>query len=259
MLRRFLLALGLLVAPALMLSAAPASASDGPFPALMNSIFGHQHARPGHVPRNHYRQAAPLPRHHGHSYRSPLPHPHANYRYRYGQQHHYHRRAHPQRAAAQHARPMHNPDAFNPKYRPQVVRYSTKHKPGTIVIDSRHKFLYLVMKDGKAKRYGVGVGRPGFQWYGSHRITRKAKWPSWTPPAAMRKRQPWLPAHMKGGPDNPMGARALYLGDTLYRIHGSNEPWSIGMEISSGCIRMRNEDVIDLYQRVKVGAKVVVI
>lgn len=265
MLRKLMMALGLLLAPALMLNAAPASASDGPFPALMNSIFGSHQAQPRHAPRNHYRQAAPLPRHHGRGYRSPLPHPHANYRHHHGQRHHYRqpqhhqRRAQTHRAPAHHARPMRNPDAFNPKYRPQVVRYSTKHKPGTIIIDSGNKFLYLVMADGKARRYGVGVGRPGFQWYGSHRISRKAKWPSWTPPASMRKRQPWLPAHMKGGPDNPMGARALYLGDTLYRIHGSNEPWSIGMEISSGCIRMRNEDVIDLYERVKVGAKVVVI
>jgi lipoprotein-anchoring transpeptidase ErfK/SrfK len=259
MLRKFFLTLGVLLAPALFLgsgaSFSPAAASDGPFPALMNSLFGSGHASPGHVPRNHYRQAAPLPGHHGQAYRSPLPHPHANHRYHAQPQH----RGHARQAAAPAARAVRNPRAFDPKFRPQVVRYSTKHRPGTIVVDSRNKFLYLVMKDGKAKRYGVGVGRPGFQWYGSHKITRKAKWPSWTPPAAMRKRQPWLPVHMKGGPENPMGARALYLGSTLYRIHGSNEPWSIGMEISSGCIRMRNEDVIDLYQRVKVGAKVVVI
>ncbi len=141
----------------------------------------------------------------------------------------------------------------------QVVDYETRHRPGTIVIDTEERRLYLVLEDGKALRYGVGVGRPGFEWAGTHRVTRMAEWPGWTPPAAMRRRQPGLPAFMPGGPNNPMGARALYLGSTLYRIHGSNEPWSIGQAVSSGCIRMTNDDVIDLYNRVRVGAKVVVV
>jgi lipoprotein-anchoring transpeptidase ErfK/SrfK len=115
-----------------------------------------------------------------------------------------------------------------------------------------------VLGDGKAMRYGVGVGREGFQWSGVNRITRKAEWPGWTPPPAMRKRRPDLPLYMEGGPNNPLGARALYIGSTFYRIHGSNEPWTIGQAVSSGCIRMVNEDVIDLYDRVKVGTKVVV-
>ena len=109
-----------------------------------------------------------------------------------------------------------------------------------------------------AKRYGVGVGRPGFEWAGVHHVTRKAKWPGWTPPEEMRQRVPNLPVHMAGGVDNPLGARALYLGSTLYRIHGSNQPWTIGHAVSSGCIRMRNQDVVDLYDRVKVGTKVIV-
>jgi lipoprotein-anchoring transpeptidase ErfK/SrfK len=139
-----------------------------------------------------------------------------------------------------------------------MVEYQTKEKPGTIVIDTNNRFLYLVMKDGKARRYGVGVGKPGFEWAGVHKITRKAEWPDWTPPAEMRKRVPDLPAHMKGGPKNPLGARALYIGSTLYRLHGTSEPWTIGQAVSSGCIRLTNEDIIDLYDRVKVGALVVV-
>ena len=250
MLRKVFLALGLAAVALLVPPSGPASASEGPFPILMNSLFG---SGPGAAPRNHYRQAAPMPGHYGQAYQSPLPHPHAQYRYGHPQPGARH--AQPRAAAPQ---PMVNPNAFDPKFKPQVVHYRTSHAPGTIVIDSSSKFLYLVMADGKARRYGVGVGRPGFQWYGTHRVSRKAEWPDWRPPAEMRKRQPWLPVHMKGGPDNPMGARALYLGTTLYRIHGSNEPWSIGMEISSGCIRMRNEDVIDLYNRVGVGTKVVV-
>ena len=148
---------------------------------------------------------------------------------------------------------------IDPEFLPQVVPYKTDQKPGTIIIDTPSRHLYLVMANGQALRYGVGVGRPGFSWAGVHTITRTAEWPGWTPPAEMRKRQPNLPLHMDGGPDNPLGARALYLGSTLYRIHGSNEPWTIGQAVSSGCIRMRNEDVIDLYQRVKVGTRVVVI
>ena len=140
----------------------------------------------------------------------------------------------------------------------EVVDYPTKHRPGTIVIDSTERRLYFVMSDGKAVRYGVGVGRPGFDWAGTQTISRKQEWPTWTPPAQMLKRRPDLPRFMPGGPDNPMGARALYLGSTLYRIHGSNEPETIGQAVSSGCIRMLNEDVIDLYERVKVGTRVVV-
>ncbi|MEJ8571194.1 L,D-transpeptidase [Microbaculum marinum] len=151
------------------------------------------------------------------------------------------------------------PQQFNPAFAPTVVAYNGPERPGTIVINTNERFLYLVQADGTAKRYGVGVGRPGFEWAGTHTITRKAEWPGWTPPPQMRKRQPGLPAHMPGGPDNPLGARAMYLGSTLYRIHGSNQPWSIGQAVSSGCIRMRNEDVIDLYERVGVGTRVKVI
>ncbi|KQU50417.1 hypothetical protein ASG72_17560 [Bosea sp. Leaf344] len=140
----------------------------------------------------------------------------------------------------------------------EIVSYPTRHAPGTIVVNTQERRLYLVMPDGKAMRYGVGVGRPGFDWAGSQSITRKAEWPSWTPPSQMLKRRPDLPRFMPGGPENPMGARALYLGSTLYRIHGSNEPETIGQAVSSGCIRMLNDDVIDLYERVKVGTRVVV-
>jgi lipoprotein-anchoring transpeptidase ErfK/SrfK len=152
---------------------------------------------------------------------------------------------------------------LDPKFLPQTVDYQGSHQPGTIVIDTREHLLYLVEDGGKARRYGVGTGKPGFEWAGSHTVTRKAEWPDWRPPASMiereRKKGKILPAHMKGGPKNPLGARALYLGSTLYRIHGTNQPTSIGGAVSSGCIRMRNEDVIDLYERVPVGATVVVI
>jgi lipoprotein-anchoring transpeptidase ErfK/SrfK len=148
---------------------------------------------------------------------------------------------------------------FDPKYEKQMVEYHGKEKPGTIVIDTPNKFLYLVQGDGKALRYGVGVGRPGFTWSGVKTISAKKEWPDWTPPAEMLARRPDLPRHMEGGPQNPLGARAMYLGSSLYRIHGSNEPWTIGTNVSSGCIRMRNQDVIDLYGRVSLGAKVVVI
>ncbi|NMA99573.1 MAG: L,D-transpeptidase [Phyllobacteriaceae bacterium] len=140
----------------------------------------------------------------------------------------------------------------------QVVDYQTNYKPGTIVVETGERRLYLVLEGGKAMKYGIGVGRDGFTFRGTHRITRKAEWPSWTPPAAMRKRVPDLPAFMPGGPDNPMGARALYIGSTLYRVHGTSEPWSIGQAVSSGCIRLTNDDVIDLYDRVQVGAMIVV-
>ena len=147
---------------------------------------------------------------------------------------------------------------MDPKFLPTVIDYDGPHGPGTVIIDTEERLLYLVEKNGTARRYGVGVGRPGFEWAGSHKVTRKAEWPDWYPPAEMRQRQPNLPVHMAGGPRNPLGARALYLGSTLYRIHGTAEPWTIGSAVSSGCIRMRNEDVIDLYERVPVGAKVVV-
>jgi len=147
---------------------------------------------------------------------------------------------------------------LDPKYEKQVVEYHGKESPGTIVIDTPNKFLFLVQGDGKALRYGVGVGRPGFTWSGVKTISAKKEWPAWTPPPEMLARRPDLPRHMEGGPENPLGARAMYLGSTLYRIHGSNEPWTIGTNVSSGCIRMRNEDVIDLYGRVNVGTKVVV-
>ncbi len=147
----------------------------------------------------------------------------------------------------------------NPRFLKQEVRYDGNEAPGTIIINTRERLLYLVEHDGKALRYGIGVGRPGFTWAGVHHITRKREWPDWTPPDEMIKRRPDLPRHMEGGPENPLGARAMYLGSTLYRIHGSNEPWTIGQAVSSGCIRLRNEDVIDLYNRVKVGTKVVVI
>lgn len=140
----------------------------------------------------------------------------------------------------------------------EVVEYSTRYKPGTIVVETSERRLYLVLPEGKALKYGIGVGRDGFRWSGQHRITRTAEWPGWTPPAAMRKRVPDLPAYMPGGPNNPLGARALYIGSTLYRIHGTSEPWTIGQAVSSGCIRLTNDDITDLYERVKVGALVVV-
>jgi lipoprotein-anchoring transpeptidase ErfK/SrfK len=148
---------------------------------------------------------------------------------------------------------------FDPKFEKQEVEYRTKEGRGTIVIDTPNKFLYLVEGDGRALRYGIGVGKPGFAWSGVKTISAKREWPDWTPPAEMLQRRPDLPRHMVGGPENPLGARAMYLGSTLYRIHGSNEPWTIGTNVSSGCIRMRNPDVIDLYGRVNVGAKVIVL
>ncbi len=149
--------------------------------------------------------------------------------------------------------------AFDPKFEKQLVDYHGKEGAGTIVVDTPNKFLFLVQGDGKALRYGIGVGRPGFTWSGVKQISGKKEWPDWTPPPEMLARRPDLPRHMEGGPQNPLGARAMYLGSSLYRIHGSNEPWTIGTNVSSGCIRMRNEDVIDLYGRVSVGARVVVI
>jgi lipoprotein-anchoring transpeptidase ErfK/SrfK len=148
---------------------------------------------------------------------------------------------------------------FDPKYQKQMVDYHGREGAGTIIVDTPNKFLFLVQGNGKAMRYGIGVGRPGFTWSGVKQISAKKEWPDWTPPPEMLARRPDLPRHMEGGPANPLGARAMYLGSSLYRIHGSNEPWTIGTNVSSGCIRMRNEDVIDLYGRVNVGARVVVI
>ena len=148
---------------------------------------------------------------------------------------------------------------INPRYLRQQVEYRGTEAPGTIVIDTPNKFLYLVEPGHKALRYGIGVGRPGFTWSGEHKITAKKEWPDWVPPEEMLERQPYLPHFMPGGPGNPLGARALYLGSTLYRIHGTNEDWTIGTNVSSGCIRLRNADVEDLYNRVKVGTKVVVL
>ena len=148
---------------------------------------------------------------------------------------------------------------LDPKFMRQVVPYKTEQSAGTIVVNTGEKFLYLVLGKGKALRYGIGTAKEGFEWSGTHKITRKAEWPGWTPPAEMKKRRPDLPDYMPGGEKNPLGARALYLGSTLYRIHGTNEPWTIGGDVSSGCIRMVNDDVIDLYERVKIGAKVIVL
>jgi lipoprotein-anchoring transpeptidase ErfK/SrfK len=141
----------------------------------------------------------------------------------------------------------------------ETVRFDGKYAPGTIVVSTKERRMYYVLGDGKAIRYGVGVGRPGFEWGGTMTVTQKREWPDWRPPAQMLQRRPDLPRYMKGGPDNPLGARALYLGSSLYRIHGSNEPETIGQAVSSGCIRMVNEDVIDLYGRIKVGTQVVVL
>jgi len=159
------------------------------------------------------------------------------------------------------ARPEVSPGSLDidPRYLRREVAYDGDAAPGTIVIDTPNKFLYLVQPGHRAVRYGIGVGRPGFTWAGVHKVTAMKEWPDWVPPDEMLQRQPELPRFMPGGINNPLGARALYLGNSLYRIHGSNEPWTIGQNVSSGCIRMRNADVIDLYERVKVGARVIVI
>jgi lipoprotein-anchoring transpeptidase ErfK/SrfK len=149
--------------------------------------------------------------------------------------------------------------AVAPEFLRQEVPFTGPQKPGTIVIDTAGKHLYLVQSGQRALRYGIGVGRPGFAWSGLKTVSRKAEWPDWTPPPEMLARRPDLPRHMAGGPENPLGARALYLGSSLYRIHGTNEPNTIGQSVSSGCIRMMNEDVIDLYGRVPVGTRVVVL
>jgi lipoprotein-anchoring transpeptidase ErfK/SrfK len=145
------------------------------------------------------------------------------------------------------------------RLRRQVVNYYSREAPGTIIIDTPNTYLYLVMGNGQAMRYGIGVGREGFTWSGTQHIVKKAEWPDWTPPPEMIARQPYLPRHMAGGPGNPLGARAMYLGGTIYRIHGTNAPHTIGTRVSSGCLRLTNEDVTDLYSRVNVGTKVIVL
>src|SRR5678815_1255230 len=145
------------------------------------------------------------------------------------------------------------------QFRRQIVAFSGSEAPGTVIIDTANTFLYLTMGNGRAIRYGIGVGRDGFRWSGVQNITKKAEWPDWTPPAEMIARQPYLPRFMAGGPTNPLGARAMYLGPTIYRIHGTNAPSTIGQRVSSGCIRLANEDVIDLASRVNVGTKVIVL
>jgi lipoprotein-anchoring transpeptidase ErfK/SrfK len=153
-----------------------------------------------------------------------------------------------------------NPDEeqLDPKYQRTVVFYRTTEAPGTVVIQTSERFLYVVQPGGRALRYGIGVGRDGFQWQGLVKITRKQEWPDWTPPEEMIQRQPYLPRWMAGGPGNPLGARALYLGNTVYRIHGTNQPQTIGTAVSSGCFRLTNPDVTDLYERIPVGTKVII-
>jgi lipoprotein-anchoring transpeptidase ErfK/SrfK len=145
------------------------------------------------------------------------------------------------------------------RFKRQIVDYRTNEAAGTVIIDTPHTYLYYVLGNGKAIRYGIGVGREGFTWSGTQTVTRKAEWPDWTPPTEMIERQPYLPRFMAGGPQNPLGARAMYLGGTIYRIHGTNAPSTIGGRVSSGCIRLVNDDVIDLYSRVNVGTKVIVL
>jgi len=152
-----------------------------------------------------------------------------------------------------------HPRQLPERFRRQLVDYQTKQTAGTLVVDTANTYLYLVLGKGKAMRYGIGVGREGFTWAGTERISRMTEWPDWHPPQEMIERQPYLPRFMAGGPGNPLGARALYLGKTLYRIHGTNQPSTIGSFVSSGCIRLLNEDIEDLYQRVNVGTRVVVL
>jgi lipoprotein-anchoring transpeptidase ErfK/SrfK len=148
--------------------------------------------------------------------------------------------------------------ALDPEWQKQVVLYRTTEPPGTIIVSTSERHLYLIQPGGRALRYGIGVGRDGFQWQGMVTITNKKEWPDWTPPPEMIARQPYLPRFMAGGPGNPLGARAMYLGTTVYRIHGTNQPWTIGTKISSGCFRLVNADVADLYERVPVGTKVII-
>ena len=148
---------------------------------------------------------------------------------------------------------------LDPEWQKQMVLYRTTEPPGTIIVSTAERHLYLVQPGGRALRYGIGIGRDGFTWSGTQTISRKAEWPAWTPPPEMIARQPYLPRHMAGGPGNPLGARAMYLGGTIYRIHGTNAPETIGTRVSSGCLRLTNADVSDLYSRVSVGTKVIVL
>jgi lipoprotein-anchoring transpeptidase ErfK/SrfK len=149
-------------------------------------------------------------------------------------------------------------EELSPQFKRTTVFYRTNEAPGTIIVSTSERFLYVVQGNGRALRYGIGVGREGFQWQGLLKITRKQEWPDWTPPPEMIQRQPYLPRFMAGGPGNPMGARALYLGTTVYRIHGTNQPQTIGTAVSSGCFRLVNADIVDLYDRIPVGTKVIV-
>src|SRR5262245_7193773 len=169
--------------------------------------------------------------------------------------------AQPGRSMAVEDQPGYVPDPgeqVEAAYQRQVVYYRTSEPPGTIIVDTADRYLYLIQGGNRAIRYGIGVGREGFQWQGLLQISRKAEWPDWTPPPEMIRRQPYLPRFMAGGPGNPMGARAMYLGATIYRIHGTNQPHTIGSAVSSGCFRLVNGDVTDMYERVPVGTKVVV-
>jgi lipoprotein-anchoring transpeptidase ErfK/SrfK len=148
---------------------------------------------------------------------------------------------------------------LDPRLQRQIVNYASNEAPGTVIIDTPHTVLYFVLGNGQAIRYGIGVGREGFTWAGVKQVARKAEWPDWIPPQEMIERQPYLPRFVAGGPGNPLGARAMYLGGTVYRIHGTNDPTTIGKHVSSGCIRLTNDDVSDLYSRVQVGAKVIVL
>jgi len=154
--------------------------------------------------------------------------------------------------------PTKDDEQVDPKFARAVVFYRTAEAPGTIIVHTSERFLYVIQPGGRAVRYGIGVGREGFQWQGLVKITRKQEWPDWTPPDEMIARQPYLPRWMAGGPGNPLGARALYLGTTVYRIHGTNQPWTIGSAVSSGCFRLTNPDVTDLYDRILVGTKVII-
>jgi lipoprotein-anchoring transpeptidase ErfK/SrfK len=160
--------------------------------------------------------------------------------------------------ATAYANPNEDTSELRADLRRQVVNYPSNEAPGTIIVDTPHTYLYFVMGGGKAMRYGIGVGREGFTWSGVKTVERKAEWPDWTPPPEMIQRQPYLPRFVAGGPSNPLGARAMYLSGSVYRIHGTNAPSTIGGQVSSGCIRMVNDDVIDLYSRVHVGTKVIV-
>ena len=154
--------------------------------------------------------------------------------------------------------PAPDEEELEPQFKRQMVSYRSNEPPGTVIVHTSERFLYVLQPGGRAIRYGIGVGRDGFQWQGLLKISRKQEWPDWTPPPEMIERQPYLPRFMAGGPGNPMGARALYLGNTVYRIHGTNQPQTIGSAVSSGCFRLANNEIVDLYARIPVGTRVVV-